>query len=197
MGSILIIGLSGYARSGKDEAAKVLVEEYSFTRVSFADKLRDVLYALNPMVDMNRLYSADEPDGPPIYLQEVIDTYTWDHYKESHFGPEIRRLLQRLGTEAGRQTLWDSIWVDAAFAGTHPDQNIVVTDCRFPNEAQAVKDRGGDVWRIQRYGVAAANSHASETSLDDWDFDARIHNNSTIEDYHQVVRMTMERKLAQ
>ena len=47
-----IIGLSGFARSGKDEAAKVLVEEFGFKRVGFADKLREVLYALNPLVEV-------------------------------------------------------------------------------------------------------------------------------------------------
>lgn len=176
----MIVGLSGYARSGKDEAAKVLVEEFGFRRVAFADKLREFLYALNPIVAMKH-------DGW-VYVQDVIDVYTWDGYKETEYGPEIRRLLQRLGTEAGRQVMWDSIWIDAALTGYSEDARIVVTDCRFPNEAQAIKSRGGKVWRITREGVGPANSHASETSLDDWRFDAWLDNNGTLEEYREVIR---------
>lgn len=203
-----IIGLSGYARSGKDEAAKILVEEYGFTRVAFADKLRDVLYALNPIVDIRRgdvplhvktpsgtkrlMMDENTPSTIPvsmtIHVQDVIDAHGWDGYKETKFGPEIRRLLQRLGTEAGRQTLWENLWVDATLTGHPEDARLVVTDCRFPNEAQAVKDRGGKMWRITREGVGPANSHASETSLDHWEFDAWIDNKGTLEAYHEAIR---------
>jgi hypothetical protein len=179
-----IFGLSGYARSGKDEAAKILVEEFGFTRVAFADKLREVLYALNPIVDVD----AARMRKTLYYVQDVIDSYGWNGYKESPFGPEIRRLLQRLGTEAGRETLWDSIWVDAALTGYDEDAKLVVTDCRFPNEAQAIVDLGGKIWRIRRTGVGPANSHASETSLDDWPWDECIDNNGTLEEFHEKVR---------
>lgn len=203
-----IVGLSGYARSGKDEAAKVMVEEFGFTRVAFADKLREVLYALNPIVSYTgwKVKSteafgrwADMKPGPETYVtvQNVIDSYTWDHYKETEYGPEIRRLLQRLGTEAGRQTLWDSIWIDAALTGFDESSKIVVTDCRFPNEAQAIKDRGGKVVRIERAGVGPALSadgtaHASETSLDDWNFDYKIPNHKDLDTYRANLRLFMD-----
>lgn len=182
-----IIGLSGYARVGKDEAAKVLVEEFGFTRVAFADKLREFLYALNPPA--LRIPVHENPAVPVwLPLQIVIDEYGWDGYKETPYGPHVRQMLQRLGTEAGRQTLWDSIWIDAAFANTTGSGRIVVTDVRFPNEAQAIKERGGKVWRITRQGVGPANSHPSETSLDDWKFDAWIDNNGTLTEYFMAVR---------
>lgn len=183
-----IIGLSGYARVGKDEAAKVLVEEFGFTRVAFADKLRDVLYALNPLVHPTKEnYFTNHKT--PTTLQEVIADWGWDGYKESIYSDEIRRLLQRLGTEAGRETLWDSIWVDAALTGHPEDAKLVVTDCRFPNEAQAIKERGGQVVRISRDGVGPANAHASETSLDDWNFDYKIENNAkTLDEYADIIR---------
>lgn len=183
-----IVGLSGYARSGKDEAAKVLVEEFGFVRVAFADKLREVLYALNPTVLHDINTRRKDFEKPYKYLQDVIDEYGWDGYKETVWGPEIRRLLQRLGTEAGRQTLWDSIWVDATFAGLAEDAKVVVTDCRFENEAQAVKERGGQMWRVNRTGVGPANNHPSETSLDDWNFDWIIKNDTTLEEYHETIR---------
>lgn len=212
-----IIGLSGYARSGKDEAANILVNEYGFTRVAFADKLREVLYALNPVVaftETETIALVEEPIAPgpvkvkfgaapkTIYVQEVIDTYGWHSYKESPYGPEVRRLLQRLGTESGRQTLWDSIWIDAAFAGLAEDAKVVVTDCRFPNEAQAVRERGGSLWRVNRAGVGPAvgkdgTIHPSETSLDTHHFDVVLFNDSSLETYQDNVRRAYESRANQ
>lgn len=202
-----IVGLSGYARSGKDEAAKVLVEEFGFTRVAFADKLREVLYQLNPILDARQVvYGTTGWNETPTVvtqytlLQNVIDAVGWDNYKSGPHGPEIRRLLQRLGTEAGRQTLWDSIWVDAAFANATEDSRIVVTDCRFPNEAEAIKSRGGVIWRIERRGVGPAvgtdgTVHPSETSLDDWKFDDIIYNTGPLDAYHRKIRKVYESRI--
>lgn len=196
-----LIALSGYARSGKDAAAKVLVEEFGFTRVAFADKLREFLYALNPIVLgwAKNPVSGKMDYAPGVWnVQSVIDRYGWDGYKESPFGPEIRRLLQRLGTEAGRNTLWDSIWIDAAFANVPEDAKICITDCRFSNEAEAIKSRGGKIWRVLRDGIGPAvgsdgSIHPSETSLDDWTFDKYIHNDGTLEDYRKsVIRRYLE-----
>jgi hypothetical protein len=185
----MIVGLSGFARSGKDTFAERLVEKHGFIRLAFADTLRDFLYALNPIVDMNRRYEADVPDGPPIYLQEVIDHYTWDHYKESHFGPEIRRLLQRLGTEAGRQTLWDTIWIDAKLKDLDEHKNYVITDARFLNEFDAIREAAARqdhvcaIVRINRPGVEAANTHASELEALQYDqWDKIVTNGGTKED---------------
>ncbi len=185
-----IIGVSGYARTGKDELAAVLVEEYGYIRVGFADKLRDMLYALNPIVQAEFGFEfRDSWHGPAfIMLQEVIDTYGWDGYKESEFKEEIRRLLQRLGTEAGRQTLWDSIWVDAAFAKLPPDAKVVVTDCRFKNEADAIRDRGGLLVRIHRPGIGPINDHISEIGLDKYPFDYHIDNDGTLDEYKELIR---------
>lgn len=174
-----IIGLSGFARAGKDETAKVLVENYGFTQVAFADKLREFLYALNPLVTFEGPYE----DVSPVGVQDVIDRYGWQGYKETEYGTEVRRLLQRLGTEAGRQTLWDTIWIDAAFAGQPQDAKIVVSDARFYNEFEAVQKRGGEVWRVDRPGVGPANEHASEMEAIDYPLFDRFINNSRDLDY--------------
>jgi hypothetical protein len=108
------------------------------------------------------------------------------------YGTEIRRLLQRLGTEAGRNTLWDTIWIDAALHDLDGQGKYVITDARFPNEAAAVTGRGGKLVRITRSGVGPANTHPSETSLDDWKFDYTLWNNSTLEEFHESVRSFME-----
>ena len=184
-----LIGLSGYARSGKDEAAKVLVEEYGFKRIAFADKLRDFLYALDPIVDNELLYDHGDRVGVGGWrLRTVIDEYGWDGYKETKYGTEIRSLLQRLGTEAGRNTLWDSIWIDAALHDLDEQGRYVVTDARFPNEADAITGRGGKLVRITRSGVGPAIQHASETSLTDYPFTDRLNNDSTLADFQESVR---------
>jgi hypothetical protein len=178
-----IIGFSGYARCGKDTAAKILVEEFGFTRVAFADKLREVLYQLNPYV------VNDITEYPVLSLQTVIDRYGWDGYKETQYGTEIRRLLQRLGTEAGRQTLWDSIWIDAALTGHPSDAKIVVSDARFFNEFDAIRDRGGQIWRIERPEVGPANDHASETEAVHYKhFSAWLMNDGSLEDLRRTVK---------
>ena len=189
--------MSGFARSGKDEAAKILVEEYGFVQVAFADKLREMLYALNPIVEYKFLppYSENKGQHPhtKVYVQDVIDVYGWGSYKESPYGPEIRRLLQRLGTEAGRQTLWDSIWIDAALTGLDENARVVVSDARFFNEFDAVRERGGYIWRINREGVGPANDHASEMEAVDYPyFSLFIENNGTLEEYQNVVRKEYE-----
>jgi hypothetical protein len=182
-----IIGLSGFARSGKDEAAKVLVQEFGFTRVAFADKLREMLYALNPSLGWEWDYGGESDRPITTYLQPVIDRYGWDGYKETRYGDEIRRLLQRLGTEAGRQTLWDTIWIDAALNTVNADK-IVVTDARFYNEFDAVRERGGEIWRIERLGVGPANSHASEMEAVNYPHFRRIiRNDGSLEDYHTAI----------
>jgi hypothetical protein len=123
----------------------------------------------------------------------VIDEYGWDGYKETPYVSEVRPLLQRLGTEAGREVLWDSIWIDAAFAGLDPEGKYVIADARFPNEADAVTSRGGVLWRIERLGNEPARLpdgtiHRSETSLDEYPFDLTLHNNGTLEQFHEAVR---------
>lgn len=196
-----IIALSGYARSGKDEAAKVLVEEFGFQQVAFADKLREMLYQLNPIVSLKPLVEWYAVDGVAVsdghgtlkalYVKDVIDEYGWNGYKESPYGTEIRRLLQRLGTEAGRQTLWDSIWIDAALTGLGDDAKVVVSDARFFNEFDAVRERGGRIWRIERPGVGPANDHPSETEAVSYpNFELTLNNDGTLDQWRTLVGMT-------
>lgn len=179
----MIIGLSGYARSGKDTVADILIANAGFERIAFADKLRAALYALNPILDI-------VPERGAIFLQEVIDEFGWDGVKGTVFGPEVRRLLQRMGTEAGRNVLGENIWVDATFKDLDDDKNYVSTDCRFWNEAKSVKAKFGEVWRITRPGVGPINDHISEIGLDKWEFDRHIRNDGTLADlqYNVLIR---------
>ena len=66
----MIIGLTGFARSGKDSVAKVLVDQYGFTRVAFADKIRELLYEVNPIVNDSN-----------FTLQGVVNEFGWEDAK--------------------------------------------------------------------------------------------------------------------
>lgn len=180
-----LIGLSGYARTGKDTAATVLVGA-GFTRVAFADKLREFLYAQNPTVATYTRW------GWEVYpLRVIIDAHGWDGYKNTVWHEPVRELLQRTGKEAGRDVLGGNIWVDAALNRLHPWGGYVFTDVRFPNEANAIRSRGGLVVRIEREGFGPANNHPSETSLDDYPFDFTIWNNGDLVEYAQAVKETL------
>lgn len=208
----MILGLSGYARSGKDTAASVLVDEFGFTRIAFADKLREVLLAINPKVAEeiveDDIFSEEREDPiktvKSVYtarVSDVIEYHGWDGYKETVYNDEIRGLLQRLGTEAGRNILGPNIWVDTALRSLEPDGKYVVTDMRFPNEFAAVKERGGTTWRINRQGIGPAVApdgtvHPSETSLDDHQFDRVIANDVNFLKFKDKIRLiAMEERL--
>ena len=166
-----VIGLAGYARSGKDTAAEIL-SEYGYTRASFADAIRDALYHLNPLIE-------DEP------LASRVDRLGWEITKAN---PEIRQLLQRFGTEVGREMFGEDFWVDYLFNNLPDGSKIVITDCRYPNEAEAVQAMGGKMWRIKRDGVTAVNDHISETSLDDYEFDMIVDNSKDIETFAKLIK---------
>ena len=113
----------------------------------------------------------------------------------------VRDLIQRLGTEAMRDGLHKNVWVNALMADYKPGPfypdvpaedhaklpNWIITDTRFPNEAQAIKDKGGMVIKVDRPGVGPVNGHPSEDALKDYNFDYVIHNNGSINDLDKKV----------
>lgn len=169
---IEVIGVSGYARAGKDTIGDYLVE-LGYERASFAAPIRKALYTLNPYLSNSKR------------TQGIIDEHGWEGSKT--VDPEVRLLLQRLGSDVGRAMIDNDIWVDLTLKGIPDGAKVVFTDCRFPNEAAAIKRFGGELWRVSRIDAKPANNHISEIALDDWHFDARFENNSTIEELHQTV----------
>lgn len=124
----------------------------------------------------------------------------------------VREFLQKLGTDGLREGLHQNVWVNALFAdykrpykdkyypeGVGDLPNWIITDVRFPNEAQAIKDRGGIVVRISRRAsiddemIWGTNPlrHPSETSLDDWEFDYKINNSGTLEELLEETRFLL------
>lgn len=173
-----IIGLTGYAQSGKDTVAKILIEEHGYRRMAFADKIRDVLYDLNPTIET-------------IELQTFVDKYGWDEVKVDF--PEARAFLQKLGV-AIREHVHIDAWVNAVLDDINPQDKVVITDVRFINEAYHIRGMGGTLWRVTRPGVTAVNNHVSEHELDKHKFDV-INNDGTIDDLREQVRLRMNSAL--
>jgi hypothetical protein len=92
----------------------------------------------------------------------------------------VREFLQKLGTDGLRDGLHGNVWVNALFADYTPTHNWIITDVRFPNEAKAIKDRGGIIIRVDRPFVKPINNHSSEIALDEWNFDYKIGNVSDL-----------------
>jgi len=168
----MIIGLSGYAQSGKDEIANVLIQQ-GFERAAFADTLREALLALNPMA------------GYGIFLNDVVATVGWEEAKRLY--PEVRRLLQRMGTEAGRNIFGEQIWVNKTLGKLDPQKHYIITDVRFQNEADAIRDLGGQMWRVTRPGTGPVNGHSSEVDLDNYGFDYTVENKGDLRELEGLV----------
>ena len=170
----MIIGFTGYARSGKDTAAKTLLETQHFQRIAFADAIRTTLLSLNPLIS----------DG--LRLAEIVSQYDWEVAKSY---PEGRRLLQTLGVEMRLND--PDIWVKAAFKGLqldHPASKVVVTDVRFPNEADYIRKLGGHIIRVVRPGYGPINDHISERAMDEYECDLTLINDTSLEELSKMTR---------
>jgi len=146
-----VLGICGHAGAGKDMVADYLVKEFGFVRMALADPIKEMAH-IYFHVPLDQLQRSDKPQ-------------------------EVRWLLQQLGTEIGR--VYDpSIWIKTLCdrIQTSPRPRIVVTDVRFPNEAEAlVTGLGADLILIRRQnnpnkGTEMMN-HASETSIEKIPFD--------------------------
>jgi hypothetical protein len=197
-----IVGIGGKLASGKDAVSDHLVEKHGWVKLGMSDALADALYTLNPIVGGVPVYVRIKFLGVPLwkrlagfrYLRyaKEFDAYGYVKIKEN---PEVRSLLQKLGTEVGRNMISDSVWTDImerkvrelASAGV---PGVIVTGIRFPNEVTAIsEDLGGELWWVSRPSLAeGANAgHASENSVDAADFDRTIVNGGTLEDLYKKV----------
>lgn len=193
MSDPVIIGINGYGGAGKDATAEILVTQFGFKSFSFADPMRAMVEAINPIVSYGDAFetfiagdgypsirAVDNPE-PIRYLDALADV----GYNEAKFKyPEVRRFLQRLGTEAGRKILGDDIWAEATMKRIKGIDRVVIPDMRFANEARVLTAFGGCTWRIERPDVGPANDHISEVELvqEGWVFDEVIENDGTLAD---------------
>lgn len=166
-----VIAFSGLAGSGKSTAAEHLINRHGFTRVRFAGPLKAMMAALG--------LTPDEIEG---------------HLKEQPCallgGKTPRYAMQTIGTEWGRDIINRDLWIRAWRAAVDklpPGAPVVVDDCRFPNEADAVRAVGGVLVRIERAGAGAggAAGHSSEGQ----DLGVPV---ATIQNHHSVSALHQE-----
>jgi len=174
----MLIGVSGYAQSGKDTFADTLVRHYGFVKRAFADPIRQSVEILNPIID----------GRSSMRYSEAVETFGYTAAKDMF--PEIRQILQRLGTEVGREIIGHDVWIDALFRSRPIHERTIITDVRFPNEVEAIKYYGGHLIRVVRPSIGRVNDHSSEDQ--NFKVDTIVHNDSTLYDLsmsaHTLVR---------
>lgn len=186
----LILGIVGKKRSGKDTLAAHLIAEHGFTRLAFADALKNSMCDLNPWVRIEHdetglIYGPGNVAGTAyLPLTEVITRVGWEKAKEIR---EVRRLLQSHGV-AMRDHVDPDLWVNVVHVKADKvDGPVVITDVRFPNEIEAVEHAGGYTVRVKRPQTETNDQHVSETILDGVYTDFFILNDTdTTEHLHTV-----------
>lgn len=197
-----VIGLVGFAGSGKDTVGQYLVENYGFTSIAFADPLKDCLAA---MFGWDREMLAGRHPDSRVWREEV-DTWWANKLGIPHFTP--RFAMQNIGTDTMRRTFHDQIWIinteKRILEATGP---VVITDGRFANEIRMMRRLGGKVYRVKRgpdpvwmdvahnanQGDAIAvkqlnevfKVHQSEWAWVGEELDGSIRNDGTLEDLHE------------
>lgn len=142
-----LIAFTGLAGSGKSTAAQHLVKNNGFQRLRFAGPLKDMMRALG-LTEAE--IEGDRKETPCELLG----------------GKTPRYAMQTIGTEWGRDLIASDLWIrafNAALAKVPEGVPVVVDDCRFPNEADAIVAAGGVLVRVVRPGAGAgAAGHSSE-----------------------------------
>jgi len=141
----MIISLSGLIGSGKDTVADFLVEQHGFHRGSFAGSLKD---AVAVVFDWDRELLEGKTKEARAWREE-IDTWWAERLNMPHLSP--RWVLQYWGTEVCRQNFHGDIWIASLENKLRQgNENVVISDCRFPNEINMVQQLGGTTVKVQR-----------------------------------------------
>ena len=163
-----IIALTGKMGSGKTTALERIMAYGDHTYVKFA--------------------------GPLYKAQEAVYESLGLPYEQGKL--KDRRLLQVLGTDWGRErdpNFWVNQWKETV---QFTKGNIITDDCRFLNEAEAVKALGGQVWKIvgpSRGEFISGQTHKSEMEIDLIQPDITIVNDGSLEDLYAQIEFAMNR----
>ena len=144
----MIIGIVGFISSGKGTAADLLIEHYDFNKISFADAVKDATAAVFGWP--RHLLEGDTDESRNF--REQPDKF-WSDKFEYEVTP--RKMLQMMGTEAGRDVFHKDIWIYALEKKIEQHsnigyKNIVIPDVRFPNEIDFIHSKGGFIVRVSR-----------------------------------------------
>lgn len=196
----MIIGISGLAGSGKDTAADILVSQLGAVKISLADVMKRICQETFD-------FSEEQLWGPSEKRNESDKRYMRGYEGSQPIYLSPRVALQFLGTDWGRNC-YENVWIDytlriadklltsnAQYSRTkglwldpesQPVKCVVIPDCRFRNEFNAIKATGGKLIRLKRAAAGLQGTealHASETeqqSIRDTEFDYVVENNGTI-----------------
>lgn len=136
----MIIGLCGLAGSGKDTVAEYL----GYKRFSFASKIKDTVAVL---FDWDRKLLEGDTKESREWRETPVEH--WRMISNSPITP--REVLQKFGTESIRNVFTQDFWINSLKQQLKATTvNVVITDCRFPNEIKMIQELGGDVYWIQR-----------------------------------------------
>lgn len=171
---LTLVGIAGRINSGKSVAASMIPGAY---HVQWADPIYRGLAAM-----------LDVPE------ELLRDRTHKDGWLQLGNGGQVmpRTFLQTLGTDWGRNLVHPDLWVNLTMARIDRLATLTgravfaICGTRFPNEVAAIRDRGGEVWWIERPGVAAGG-HASERQIDAGDCDRTIHNDSSLDELRSRV----------
>ena len=210
LGGSMIIGVCGFIGSGKDTIADYLTNFHGFRRESFANSLKDAVayvFSWDRTMLEGRTKTARE-------WREQVDPWWAERLGMPTLTP--RWVLQYWGTEVCRKAFHDDIWIASLENKLRNSKDdIVISDCRFPNEIKSIKAAGGIVIRVKRgddpewYNDAADMNagdrcsnymlaktrmqklgiHASETAWVGTKFDAVMDNNASIDDLYAQVKL--------
>lgn len=159
----MIIGLCGAAGSGKNTVGELICGIADAKWLSFAEPIYAAVAAITGM-------TAEEFSDRTVKERPI----EW-------LGKSPRELLQTLGTEWGRNSVHQEIWIRRAMRRAERMGGLVViTDVRYDNEAEAIRASGGVVWEIRRQGAGIPGGHASEAGVADDLIDLRIENDGTV-----------------
>ena len=191
----MIIGICGLIGCGKGTVGDILVDDYGFTKLSFADKLKD---------GVATVFNWDRAmlEGDTVESREWRETQ--DNFWTRETGRTItpRLVLQEFGTDCMRHGFDDGIWVSLVKQELvkYPNKNFVIPDVRFPNEANMIKSIHGEVWRVRRgqdpvwmrmyqdIGVEPKDVHESEWRWANVDFNNVIYNDLGIDELKSQVK---------
>lgn len=139
----MIIGTIGFIGSGKGTVADILVEKKGFTKLAFADAVKDATAAI---FGWPRALLEGDTEESRIF-RETRDEW-WSEKTGKYITP--RYMLQIMGTEAGRDVFHPDLWILSLEKKLAMYQNVVISDVRFPNEIDFIQRMGGFVVRVKR-----------------------------------------------
>ena len=138
-----IIALCGFHGSGKDTLANILVDKFGYTKLSFAGIVKDIVAII---FDWDREMLEGSTTKSRLWRDE-IDTWWTNRLNIPKLTP--RWVLQHIGTNVFRDNFHKDIWIACIEKKISNLAGIVITDARFENEINTIKNLGGIIIHVK------------------------------------------------